>query len=183
MNITIIRADVSHAAAIATIGKKSFHETFSQFFKSKAELFKYLEETYDSIKIARSLRKESNVYFIALLDEVPVGFVKIKLNSLNDQIESISQMELQKIYVLPEYHSFGAGKALLNEVMRLANKTQPDYLWLDVHTSNSKAIEFYEKNSFKKAGHHYFTIGTQTMEYYLLSMPVNVTEKNTVLNF
>ena len=55
MNITIIRADASYVAAIATIGKKSFRNAFGDLFKSKEELFEYLEYTYDPLKLTKSI--------------------------------------------------------------------------------------------------------------------------------
>lgn len=172
MNLSIIEADVSHAAAIATIGKKSFRTAFGHLFNNKEELFEYLEHTYDPVKLARSLRKGNNVYFLALLDGQPAGFAKVKIDSLNENIESVAQMELQKIYVLPGYQGAGTGTALLNEVKKMAKKIYPDYIWLDTHVSNEKGICFYEKNGFKKVGKHYFTIGTQVFEYYVMGLPV-----------
>lgn len=172
MSITIIQADVSHAATIATIGKKSFRRAFEDLFINKEELFKYLEYTYDPIKLTKSIRKENNVYLLALLEEEPVGFAKIKKFSLNGQIESIAQMELQKIYVLQEHHGKKIGTSLLNEIKYIANDICPDYIWLDTHISNDRAIKFYEKNGFIKINKHFFTIGSQIFEYYVMGLPV-----------
>lgn len=172
MYTKIIQADVSHTAIIATIGKKSFRNAFERLFKCKEELFEYLEHTYDPVKLAKSIRKENNIYLLAFKDGEPAGFVKIKKHSLNDQIESVAQMELQKIYVLPEHHGSGIGTALLKEVKELAREIYPDYIWLDTHISNENAIRLYEKNGYKKMGNYFFTIGTQTFEYYLMGLPV-----------
>jgi len=172
MNTKIIEADASHAAIIATIGKKSFRNAFGHLFRSKEELFEYLEFTYEPIKLAKSIRKENNVYLLAFSEGEPVGFSKIKKHSLNDQIEAGAQIELQKIYVLPEHHGKGVGTALLKEVKNLAKEISPDYIWLDTYISNEKAIRFYEKNGFRKMGNYYFTIGTQTFEYYVMGLPV-----------
>jgi len=172
MSITIIRADVNHAATIATIGKKTFRRAFEDLFPNKEELFKYLEHTYDPIKLTKSIRKENNVYLLALLDEEPVGFAKIKKFSLNEQIESIAQMELQKIYVLQEHHGKKVGAALLNEIKNIANDICPDYIWLDTHISNDRAIKFYENNGFEKMAKHFFTIGSQIFEYHVMGLPV-----------
>ena len=83
-------------------------------------------------------------------------------------------MELQKIYVLSYYHGSGAGNALMQSVLDLAKKMQPDFLWLDTHINNIKAIRFYEKNGFKRSAKHYFTIGSQTFEYDMMCLPVAV---------
>jgi ribosomal protein S18 acetylase RimI-like enzyme len=174
MILQITKADVSHTAAIATIGKKSFRKAFEHLFKCKEELFEYLEHTYDPVKLSKSIRKENNVYFVAVLNGEPVGFAKVKKHSLNEQIESIAQMELQKIYVLQEHHGNGVGTALLKEIKKLAAECCPDYIWLDTHTSNEDAIRLYEKNGFRKVGKYNFTIGTQTFEYHVMGLPVAV---------
>lgn len=172
MYIKIIQADISHTAIIATIGKKSFRNAFEHLFKSREELFEYLEYTYNPVKLAKSIRKENNVYLLAFKEGEPAGFAKIKKHSLNDRIESGAQMELQKIYVLPEHHGSGVGTALLKEIKNLAREIYPDYIWLDTHISNENAVRLYEKNGFKKIGNYFFTIGTQTFEYYVMGLPV-----------
>jgi ribosomal protein S18 acetylase RimI-like enzyme len=172
MPLQIIKADISHAAIIATIGKKSFRKAFEYLFTCKDELFEYLEHTYDPLKLAKSIRKEDNIYLLAFLNEEPVGFAKLKKHSLNEQIESVSQMELQKIYVLPGWQGCGAGTALMIEIKNLAREFCPDYVWLDTHINNVDGIRFYEKNGFCKMGKFYFTIGTQTFEYHLMGLPV-----------
>src|SRR5262245_37114517 len=149
MCITIIKADISHAAIIGTIGKKSFRRAFEHLFNNKEELLEYLENTYSPIKLAKSLRDEDNVYLLAFFDNETAGFAKIKKYSLNEHIESVAQMELQKIYVLQEFHGNGIGSALLKEVKNLAKEVDPDYIWLDTHISNDNAIRLYEKNGFK----------------------------------
>src|SRR5205814_8390608 len=99
-------------------------------------------------KIQNSIRKENNIYFIAFVENIPVGFAKLKKNSLEVKIRSVAQMELQKIYVLSYYHGSGAGAALMNAIVEYAYEIQPDYLWLHVHVSNQKALRFYKKNGF-----------------------------------
>ena len=176
MRINIITADQSHAPVISAIGKQSFRDAFAHLFNNKKELQEYLDQTYHPDKIQKSIRKENNVFFLAFMENVPVGFAKVKKHSLNDQIEAVVQMELQKIYVLSYYHGSGAGAALMQAVLGLAKQLQPDLLWLDTHISNAKAIRFYEKNGFQKAGKHFFTIGSQTFGYDLMSLPVAIFE-------
>lgn len=176
MNIQVVRANKSHADIISSIGKQAFSDAFGYSFDSKKELQDYLDYTYEPAKVAKSICKENNVFFLVYVDDVPAGFVKLKKHSLNEQIESIAQMELQKIYVLSYFHGSGAAAALMNKVIDVARKLQPDYIWLDVHIENHKAIRFYEKNGFTQTGKYFFTIGTQTFEYNLMSLPVAIQE-------
>ena len=82
MSITVTRADVSHAAIIGTIGKKSFRRAFEHLFTNKEELLEYLENTYCPVKLANSMRHEDNVYLLAVSDGNPAGFAKIKSTPL-----------------------------------------------------------------------------------------------------
>ncbi|HMD00087.1 MAG TPA: GNAT family N-acetyltransferase, partial [Ferruginibacter sp.] len=143
-----------------------------QLFNNKNELSEYLDRTYDAVKISNSLTKENNVYFLAWLNDEPIGFAKVKKHSLNPQVESFAQTELQKIYVLFDKHGTGAGNALLQRVIKLAQEVQAEKLWLDTHISNSRAIRFYERNGFNKKEKYFFTIGTQTFEYELMTLDV-----------
>ena len=170
--VKIIQADITNTAIIATIGKKSFRSTFEHLFGSREELTEYLEFTYNPVKLAKSIRKENNIYLLAFVEGKPVGFAKLKSHSLNDLIASPVQMELQKIYVLPEYQETGVGTALINEVINIARDEVPDSVWLDTYVSNEKAIHFYERFGFEKIGRYYFTIGSQTFEYYVMELQV-----------
>jgi ribosomal protein S18 acetylase RimI-like enzyme len=171
-NIQIIHADESHAPVIAGVGRTSFTDAFGPLFISKEELKNYLDHTYAISKVAAGLRKESNAFYVAVDGERPVGFVKLKRNSLNTQIDSLAQMELQKIYVLKEYHGSGAAAGLMNAAVQLAKEDRAEHLWLDTYIGNDRGIRFYEKNGFKIAGKHHFTIGTQTFEYHLMDLLV-----------
>ncbi len=169
LHVEIIRAEPSHAPAIAGIGRKAFSDTFGFLFKSKQELYEYLEYTYSTPKIRSGIQKEHNAFFLALVNGRPVGFAKLKKYSLNSLIDSISQMELQKIYVLKEYHGTGAGAGLMKASIDLARKEDLEYLWLDTYVGNARGICFYEKHGFDVCGRHYFTIGSQTFEYYVMT--------------
>ena len=174
MKIRVNIATPLDAVTISTIGRLSFRDAFARLFNNKKELQEYLDFTYQPEKIAKSMRKENNVYFIAWVENVPVGFAKLKKNSLETKIRSVAQMELQKIYVLSYYHGSGAGAALMDAVVDYAHQIAPDYLWLHVDVSNEKALRFYLKNGFNISGKHFSTIGTQTFEFHMMCLPVAV---------
>jgi ribosomal protein S18 acetylase RimI-like enzyme len=172
MSTHIVVANVSQAAIIATIGKKTFRHAFEDSFINREELFEYLEYTYDPVKLTKSLRKENNIYLLACDDSQPAGFAKLKKHSLHDDIEFGSQMELQKLYVLPAHQGKGIGSALLQEVKSIARDAYPDFLWLDTPVTNDNAIRLYERNGFYKISTSFFNIGSQTFRYHVMGMPI-----------
>src|ERR1043166_2853350 len=177
IDIQIIQADPSHAEAIAAIGRSSFYDAFEHLFKSKVELREYLDYSYDPTKIKKSIQKENNIYLLVKDENIPAGFVKMKKYSLNSQIESGSQMELQKIYVLSEKHDKGIGLELINKTIQYAQLARTECIWLNVHISNENAIRFYRKRGFSFTGKHFFSIGTQTFEFHLMRLPIDKKEQ------
>jgi diamine N-acetyltransferase len=175
MNIAVRKANHYDAEMIARIGKISFRKAFGNVF-DKNNLEEYLRNVYSPDKIEISIHKENDVWFIAEADDKPVGFAKVRKFSLNDEIESVSQMQLEKIYVLPEYQNSGAGSLLLDEVLNLAHELSPDYIWLDVYTRNEKAIRFYERNGFKKETTYQQGFGSQHFGFHMMALPVHADE-------
>ena len=171
-SLSVIVADTSHAEIISRIGHSAFRKAFEYLFNSREELQQYLDHTYNIDKLVASIGKETNIYFLAVLDRQVVGFAKLKKHSLNQQIDSFAQTELQKIYVLFEHHGSGAGNALLEACIDLAREVQAEQLWLDTHIANARGIRFYELHGFKKHAKYFFTIGTQQFEYDLMTLEI-----------
>lgn len=179
MAIRIIKATVNEADDIAATGRQSFYDAFHSIFIRKDELQKYLDTNYDVFKLRNSIENSNSLFFVAYDDNKPIGFAKLKQQSKHQQIQSARQVELQKIYVLKEYHGTGVSQTLLNKVLDTASELQPEIVWLNVHVGNTKARRFYEKNGFSVVGKHYYTIGTQKFEFDLMMVPV----KETILNY
>ena len=174
MRIDIEVAKPEHAPAISYIGRNAFRNAFGELFSNHCELENYLDYTYSVDKIAGSLVKNNNQYFLASVDGMPAGFAKVKKDSLNEQIDSFFQAELQKLYVLDKFQGRGIGNALMKRVISFVQPLELECLWLDTHIKNEKGIRFYERHGFKISGTHQFTIGTQTFDYYLMAIPIEV---------
>ncbi|MEL6484549.1 MAG: GNAT family N-acetyltransferase, partial [Bacteroidota bacterium] len=138
-------------------------------FDASGNLNTYLETTFNLNKIQHSLQKENNVYWIALVDDKPVGYAKLKLTSPSPFIETERVSQLQKIYVLQDFLSMKIGKRLQDALIDRARKTESEQLWLSVWDGNARAIRFYEKNDFEVVGNHQFTIGEQTFAFTAMS--------------
>jgi len=175
MDILVRKADIYDVEMISLIGRLSFTDAFGNVF-NECNLHEYIKKVYDPDKIALNFERDNNVFFIAEINNRPAGFAKVKRFSLNDEIESGSQMQLEKIYVLPGLQKKGVGNALLKEVIDFANEIGPDYLWLDVYAGNENAIRFYEKNDFHKGSVYHRGFGTQHFEFYIMMLPVQVHE-------
>jgi len=167
--LEVVRATECDAGIIALLGRMTFTETFGHLFREKKDLLSYYERTFSVAKIRNSLNKENNLYWLAHVDELPVGYAKLKLNSSNEFVDSDNICQLQKIYVLRDFLSMKIGRELQDMLLTEAKERFFSDIWLSVLNSNQRAISFYERNDFVKVGEHDFQIGRENFDFLAMN--------------
>ncbi|MET1260670.1 GNAT family N-acetyltransferase [Flagellimonas sp. DF-77] len=166
MSATTIRlATQEDAPTIALLGRITFTETFGHLFEKPKDLADYLERTFAVAKIESSLEKTHNVFWLAHVDRLPVGFAKLKLHSQAPFQAAVNSCQLQKIYVLRDFLALKIGTALQDRLLQKAKALGFENVWLSVLKSNERAIRFYHKNGFEPIGEHDFQIGSQGFDF------------------
>ena len=166
MNTIEIRlARKEDAPFIALLGRTTFTETFGHFFRDQNDLTDYYNSTFSVQKIEDGIEKPNNIFWMASVDRLPVGYAKLKLHSNSEFIESTNVCQLQKIYVLKDFLSMGIGFELQDSLLKKAKELNFQKVWLSVLNSNERAISFYQKTGFEKIGHHDFQIGKENFEF------------------
>lgn len=169
MNLTVRKALSADAEHIALLGWVTFRETFGPYFTNRTDLATYLQNTFNVAKIRTGLLKENNVFWLALVDELPVGFAKLKRVSHTDALRDGQPAQLQKIYVLSDFLAQKVGAALYEALLTEVRASSATDLWLVVLQANGRAIRFYEKQEFVGVGPTQFTIGSQTFDFLLMN--------------
>ena len=166
MNTIEIRlAKKEDAQCIALLGRITFTETFGHFFRDQKDLIDYYNSTFSVQKIEDGIKKPNNIFWIAFINRLPVGYAKLKLYSNSEFIESKDVCQLQKIYVLKDFLSMKIGFELQDHLLKKAKELNFKKVWLSVLNSNERAINFYKKNGFEKIGNHDFQIGKENFEF------------------
>ncbi|MGB5821131.1 MAG: GNAT family N-acetyltransferase, partial [Saonia sp.] len=109
------------------------------------------------------------VYWIAFVNELPIGYAKLKLNSRLEFIKGENVSQLQKIYVLKDFLSMKIGFELQQKLLEKARENKSETIWLSVLESNSRALNFYGKNGFATIGNHNFQIGKKNFRFKAMS--------------
>lgn len=158
MNIKIARATINNLIELQVIGKTTFHETFAET-NSESDLAKYLDESFDMNKLTTELNNSESFFFLAKLDEKVIGYLKLNIGSA--QTESIidNALEIERIYVLKEFHGKRVGSLLYNKAKEFALEKNLKQIWLGVWEHNQRAISFYKKQGFKEFSKHIFKLG------------------------
>ncbi len=166
MNSVEIRlAKKEDAQFIALLGRVTFTETFGRFFRDPKDLRDYYDRTFSVQKIEDGIEKSNNIFWIAFVNRLPVGYAKLKLHSNSEFIESTDVCQLQKIYVLKDFLSMGIGFKLQDSLLKKAKELNFNNVWLSVLNSNERAISFYQKTGFETIGRHDFQIGKENFEF------------------
>ena len=161
-------AKESDAEFIAILGRITFTESFGHLFKDKNDLIDYYERTFSVQKIRNGITNPKNIFWIATVNDLPVGYAKLKLDSKTEFLNSESICQLQKIYVLKDFLSMKIGLKLQDTLLNTAKEKGFNEIWLSVYEENERAINFYLKNDFQQIGNHKFKIGKEEFDFIVM---------------
>ena len=138
--IRIANATVADIPTIRNIAMAAWPVTYSPIL-TIAQIEYMLGTFYHPAEMQKQMEAGTQQYLLAYQNDLPIGFA-----GFGAQEEGI--YKLHKLYVLPHIHKSGAGKALLEEVVKQSQAAAATKLILNVHRSNP-AKGFYEKQGFR----------------------------------
>lgn len=153
-----VNLDDNSIVALQQIGRKTFYETFAPV-NSEENMSQYLEEKFSPSKLANELSNPLSAFYFALLKGEPIGYLKINFGNAQTELKDANSLEIERIYVLQEYHGRKVGQLLYEKAMEVAIQQKVDYVWLGVWEENKRAIGFYSKNGFVAFDRHIFKLG------------------------
>ncbi|WP_062057851.1 GNAT family N-acetyltransferase [Aquimarina longa] len=166
----IRRATIKDVTQISYLGKKTFDQSYGNFFNDRATLVKYLDRSFSINKITNSVQNPENLYWIVndTKTPMPIGYAKLKLKSSSEFIENQNVCKLQRIYLLQGYEARGIGSKLHECIVETAIDNGYDYMWLSTLKEKEQATNFYKNKGYVIAGEHDFTIGDETFEFWAM---------------
>lgn len=157
MSVTLRAAGPADAAALSSLGARSFTETFGHLYKPDdlaAFLVNHSEERWRS--------ELADAAFAVCIGEAggeAVAYAKLGPPSLPFEPQG-RPVELRQFYVLKPWQGSGTAAALMDWVMDEARR-RGDELYLSVFVDNSRARRFYERMGFEAVGRYAFMVGNQ----------------------
>lgn len=169
LNIKIQKINNSHIAALQQIGRQTFSETFAES-NSAENMAKYLEEAYSLEKLTEELNNPNSFFYFAKLDEKVIGYLKINMGGSQTEIKDNDALEIERIYVLKEFHGKKVGQLLFDKAITIAKELQVAYVWLGVWEENKRALQFYTKNGFVEFDQHVFVLGDEAQTDIMMKL-------------
>ncbi|MEM8847102.1 MAG: GNAT family N-acetyltransferase [Bacteroidota bacterium] len=170
MELELRKCTLSDLENLVWISKKTFVDTFEK--DNNPEDFKqYVEAAFNEKKIKEELLNPASHFYFVLEAEVLIGYLKLNEAKAQTDVQDENSIELERIYVLKNHQGKRAGRWMLEEAIELSkNQEGKHYLWLGVWEHNTKAIQFYERNGFRKFGKHSFFIGKDEQIDWLMRL-------------
>lgn len=169
--MTIKKVTIQDIESLKEISKLTFIETYSSK-NSYENMAKYLENEFSTEKITTDLMNPNVEFYFATLNKKIVGYLKINFGEAQTEIKEENTLEIERIYVLKEFHRKRIGQALYEKTIELAIKKNMEYIWLGVWEQNHKAIRFYEKNNFIAFDKHVFMLGNDKQTDIMMKLDI-----------
>lgn len=167
--IQIRKATINDCESLLEIGKITFSETFAST-NSEENMKDYLAKNFSKANLTLEINNPLSEFYLAFLEERVIGFLKVNFGKAQTEIQDEKAIELERIYVLKEFHGKKIGQLLFEKSIQIARNNKSQYLWLGVWENNFKALKFYEKNGFYIFDKHIFTLGTDEQTDLLMKI-------------
>ena len=170
--VKIRPATFADAAPLAALAERTFRDTFADE-NSQEDMNIHCANNYSSEIQLRELSDPLRVTILAEVDESLAGFAQLLLRSATHCLSSNSPSELNRLYVLREWHGRRVAHELMNAVLSTAAQRKSEHVWLGVWERNPKAIAFYRKFGFAVISEHSFVLGTEPQRDLVMSVQIN----------
>lgn len=159
-SIAIKKIGLEQLVPLQEIGRKTFYDTF---FESDSEesMKAYLATSFSTEKLTAELENPNSEFYFATQNEVVIGYLKVNFGAAQTELQDANAVEIERIYVLQDYHGKQVGQLLFEKAMAIAKSNRCDYIWLGVWEENHRALQFYTKNGFVAFDKHIFVLGEE----------------------
>lgn len=165
----IRRAYIQDLDELKQIGERTFAEAFSSD-NTFENMTVYLNKEFSTEQLSQALADEhSEIYFVAFEGNT-IGYLKVNFGPSQTDIKDVNALEIERIYVLKEFHGKNVGKMLYDQAIEIAHRRKSEYIWLGVWEKNPRAIRFYEKNGFVAFDKHIFSLGEDKQTDVLMKL-------------
>jgi ribosomal protein S18 acetylase RimI-like enzyme len=154
------------AEALGSVASRIFADTFSDGNKPET-MAKYLAESFHPAKLTAELADPANLFLLAVTPtarEEIIGYTKLCF-APDEELSCVTGpqpvAELERFYLLHEWHGTGVADTLMQQTFRAASEQGTRTLWLGVYEENPRARRFYSRWGFKDVGEHAFLFGDE----------------------
>jgi ribosomal protein S18 acetylase RimI-like enzyme len=167
-DVSVRRADSSDARLLASLGARTFSETFASE-NTPEDMAAYLQSAFSHAQLTAELSDAHSIFFVAEATGEAAGYAKLYEGDLRpDCLTGVRAVELVRLYVLQRWLGRGVGRALMQRCMDEARRAGYSTMWLGVWERNRRAQAFYRKCGFRPVGERIFQLGSDAQTDWLM---------------
>ena len=166
--LTIRRAEIADAAALAVVTERTFTETFGHLYAPE-DLAEYIRGTCTPESCRKLLNDPKiGVWLIGADRAAPVGYVTAGSCKLPVENREPNAGEIRQLYVLATHQNQRLGARLLDAALDWLIEQDFSPLYIGVWSENHGAQRFYSRYGFKKVAEYGFPVGKTVDHEFIL---------------
>jgi ribosomal protein S18 acetylase RimI-like enzyme len=158
LHITISKVNFQQIDDLQKISQQTFIETFAES-NTKENIKDYVNNNLSIAQLSSELSIKNSRFYFAIHNREVIGYLKINLADAQTELKRENSIEIERIYILKDYHGKKVAQLLFETALTIANERNASFIWLGVWEHNPKAIHFYKKYGFIEFDKHIFRLG------------------------
>jgi GNAT superfamily N-acetyltransferase len=171
MDLVFRVATPTDAAALAAFGERTFRDTFGPA-NDPSNIDAYCAETYGVELQRREIVDPARHVVLAHAGDTLVGYAQLLDGHRFACVTGPAPIELLRFYVGAPWHGRGVASRLMAEMVSAAVARGARTMYLAVWEHNPRAIAFYARHGFVRAGTSLFKLGKDVQTDHVLVRPV-----------
>lgn len=132
------------------VGLQSYNEHYLHLWKNQ-DASAFIHKNLTNIAVEKALDDPKQYLYLIYLNAIPVGILKLTLDSKKGTFLDKSNVLLNKIYLLRAYSGKGLGKQALQFAEAFAKRNRRPWIWL-LAMQKGRASQFYQKHGYQIVG-------------------------------
>lgn len=162
IHLKIEKINISEVEKFSNVATRAYFDHYRHLWHDEGKW--YAHKCFNINQLSEELSDTKNEFFFAILDENPVGFLKLRPENQLAEQEGMG-FEIERIYLTNEATGRGVGRKLMEFAVEMARQQNKDYVWLKAMDSSQNAIRFYESLGFEICGTSRLDFEQMKIEY------------------
>ena len=159
---------VGDAARYSAFAERLFRDTYADGY-DPADIEAYVAHSFSPEQQSEELTEPGGR--VLVIEDGPnglLGFAHLRQTAAPAVLDGRFALEISRFYVDRPWHGRGLARVLMSACIAEARSRGADSLWLLVYQNNGRAVAFYEKCGFHRAGTQPFKLGSRVDQDWLM---------------
>ena len=145
-NIELKNIELHDAGRLNKLMHQIYTPVYQHLWQDKGQW--YLERFFGAEQLKIELAQAASPYYFVFFKNDLIGILRVQHLKSTDKPQ-LNITKLHRLYLAPDLHNLGLGKALLDFTIQQAKLQGLQQVFLEVMDSQEQALNFYKKNGFE----------------------------------